>query len=213
MKAVLISIKPNWCELIASGKKTVEVRKTKPQLAPPFKVYIYCTKAYDTLFGKGKPKKLCVGGGRVIGEFVCDRVIGTCPWRLKGETGFCAKRTEEETLLPDMACLTLEEIEQYAESRGRGIYGWHISNLVIYDKPRELVEFEKPWKEWIDACGVWHDIRPCQCGKPCEHALFDDGENAEICGIDYDGENCPYIKITRPPQSWCYVEELQNNND
>ena len=46
-KAVLISIKPKWCELIASGKKTVEVRKTNPKLDTPFKCYIYCTKAKD----------------------------------------------------------------------------------------------------------------------------------------------------------------------
>ena len=70
MKSVLISIQPKWCELIASGKKTVEVRKTRPKLDTPFKVYIYMTKAYDTLFGNGKPKKLCVDGGKVIGEFL-----------------------------------------------------------------------------------------------------------------------------------------------
>ena len=47
MKEVLISIKPKWCELIANGTKTVEVRKTKPNLETPFKCYIYCTKAKD----------------------------------------------------------------------------------------------------------------------------------------------------------------------
>ncbi|MBP5781471.1 MAG: hypothetical protein J6X34_09600 [Clostridia bacterium] len=46
MKAVMISIRPNWCEMIASGKKIVEVRKTKPKLDPPFKCYIYCTKKH-----------------------------------------------------------------------------------------------------------------------------------------------------------------------
>jgi hypothetical protein len=106
-------------------------------------------------------------------------VIGTCPWRLKGETGFCAKRTEEETHLPDMACLTLEEIEQYAGSRGRGIYAWHISDLKIYDKPRELGEFKKP-------CNHKNDC--CTCDR-----------------YDYIGHRC-YDEITRPPQSWCYVE-------
>ena len=76
MKAVLISIQPKWCELIASGKKMVEVRKTKPKLETPFKCYIYCTKpkelfdlSYDVSFGK------------VIGEFVCDQIdeIGYSP--------------------------------------------------------------------------------------------------------------------------------------
>lgn len=45
MKSVLISIRPKWCELIASGKKTIEVRKTAPKLPTPFKCYIYETKA------------------------------------------------------------------------------------------------------------------------------------------------------------------------
>ena len=42
-KAVLISIRPKWCELIANGTKTVEVRKSRPKLHTPFKCYIYCT--------------------------------------------------------------------------------------------------------------------------------------------------------------------------
>ena len=48
-KAVLISIRPEWCDLIMRGKKTIEVRKTRPKLETPFKVYIYCTKIPDWL--------------------------------------------------------------------------------------------------------------------------------------------------------------------
>ena len=59
MKAVLISIKPKWCDLIRRGRKTVEVRKTCPKLEVPFKVYIY-----ETMDG-GR------GSGLVFGEFVC----------------------------------------------------------------------------------------------------------------------------------------------
>ena len=85
MKAVMISIQPKWCELIASGKKTIEVRKTRPKIDTPFKCYIYCTKA------KSKEERLILqpfgyelgglesnltyrGDGKVIGEFVCDRI-------------------------------------------------------------------------------------------------------------------------------------------
>jgi len=50
MESVLISIQPKWCELIASGKKTIEVRKTRPKLDTPFKVYIYCTKDKKNIF-------------------------------------------------------------------------------------------------------------------------------------------------------------------
>ena len=50
-KAVLLSIRPEWCEKILGGEKTVEIRKTRPKLEPPFKCYIYCTLAgSDSLF-------------------------------------------------------------------------------------------------------------------------------------------------------------------
>lgn len=197
MKSVLISIQPKWCELIASGKKTVEVRKTRPKLETPFKCYIYCTKG-ETLLktvnnnflfidhgykdGESLYGLYEVENGQVIGEFVCDWVIGTCSWRLKGETGFGAKRTEKETNLPDKSCLTLEEIKQYAGSEGRGIYGWHISDLVIYDKPRELGEF--------------YTVKQCNACKG--------GYESTACIYD---ENCKVpVPLTRPPPSWCYVE-------
>lgn len=76
MKSVLISTKPKWCELIASGKKRIELRKTKPKLKPPFKCYIYETKwksAIPTFIDEeGHVSYEC--GGKVIGEFVCDEI-------------------------------------------------------------------------------------------------------------------------------------------
>ena len=72
MKSVLISIQPKWCELIASGKKTVEVRKTRPKLETPFKVYIYCSKGFKP--NTSYSYKTWAGYGKVIGEFVCDRI-------------------------------------------------------------------------------------------------------------------------------------------
>ena len=99
MRAVLISIQPKWVEKIASGEKTIEVRKTKPKLETPFKVYIYCTegdalaypclnhKRFDihrvnngTLKGRQMTEKEreqsdhLYANGKVIGEFVCDRI-------------------------------------------------------------------------------------------------------------------------------------------
>ena len=49
MNAVLISIRPKWCEKIISGEKTIEVRKTRPKLATPFKCHIYCTRGRHDL--------------------------------------------------------------------------------------------------------------------------------------------------------------------
>ena len=147
-KAVLISIQPKWCELIASGKKPVEVRKNKPKLETPFKCYIYCTKGrgdclwrwngiwYDTQFPNERPNRL---DGKVIGEFVCDCITplyNVCydEWeRLLGGL----HRIEKE--LVGRACLTEKELHDYAN--GKRCYAWHITDLVIYDKPKYLCEF------------------------------------------------------------------------
>ena len=145
IKAVLISIQPKWCELIASGKKTVEVRKTKPKLETPFKCYIYCTKSNGTLFKRNGNKFLGYSlqnvSGMVIGEFVCNCMTG-----LKADNMVQAYYNNTKD-----TCLTDEEIKKYAN--GKKLYYWHISNLVIYDKPKELSEFSKygfdrfvPWK-------------------------------------------------------------------
>ena len=135
-KAVLISIRPKWCELIASGKKTIEVRKNRPKLETPFKCYIYCTKPSfpheDFLvFDAGKNKvKAFYGGGKIIGEFVCDRIAEI-------------HMTDEgyDFDVPKMTCLKYEEMEAYL-SRKNG-YGWHISDLKIYDTPKKLGEFKR----------------------------------------------------------------------
>lgn len=126
MKSVLISIRPKWCEKIASGDKTIEVRKTRPKLEPSFRCYIYCTVDRN----KKGPKDYCGTGlepGKVIGEFTCDEFI------------------EFHAYSADPACYALfarmapDEIHRYLGDKGG--YGWHISDLKIYDKPRELSEF------------------------------------------------------------------------
>lgn len=199
-KAVLISIKPKWCELIASGQKTVEVRKTKPSAIPPLKCYIYCTKPSfpheDFLvFDAGTNKiKAFYGGGKVIGEFVCHNIF---------PLSFCASDASFFDTEPPMDVpgtgLTDKEIAEYL-GNGKTGYGWLISDIVIYDKPKELIEFWK-WGGGLD------DIRPCQRGKYCEHEYFDYSEDCQACAIDFDGTDCPFLKVTRPPQSWMYVEE------
>ena len=169
MKSVLISIQPKWCELITSGKKTVEVRKTKPKLDVPFKVYIYCTKSGEgNLFKRSGNKFLGYHyeplQGKVIGEFVCDVIYETEPIE---ETQTAIRHYPRPWWYNGADdCLHHTELEDYL--RWKVGYGWHISNLVIYDKPRELGEFHKP----------------------------------ELpTGLRYEDD-----AITRPPQSWCYVE-------
>lgn len=175
-KSVLISIRPKWVGLIASGRKTVEVRKTRPRLETPFRCYIYQTLPK---WGDWNERD-----GRVIGEFVCDDVFMVWP----GYAGNCGDD-----------CLSFDEREAYLGDRMG--YGWHISELKIYDKPRKLGEFRR----WCEPGG---DRRPCQNGKYCHHIRYDYLEDCQCCAIDFDGSNCPFEKVQRPPQSWCYVEKV-----
>lgn len=139
MKSVLISIQPKWCELIASGKKTVEVRKTKPKLETPFKVYIYCTIG-DGAKGDILPQSR-VTCGKVIGEFMCENIDYWHISHLVFE--------QDAKIALKGTCLTKEEVEKYIGYEwGKNIwekpyefFGWHMSDLVIYDHPKELSEF------------------------------------------------------------------------
>lgn len=199
MKAVLMSIQPKWCELIASGKKTVEVRKTKPKLDVPFKVYIYCTKDNTDLvpsriwWKADKTGFQHILNGMVIGEFVCDKI---------DEYPFCPYICEDGTEAPDLSGYAIPTVEgektgmDYGEAEiygnGKPLYFWHISNLVIYDKPRELGEFyhycgDNPKCEGCEA----HYYSNTECGKE------------DYCCSPIEG--CK--PITRPLQSWGYVYE------
>lgn len=152
MKSVLLSIRPVWCGKIADGKKTIEVRKTRPKIETPFKCYIYCTSG-GKLLAHAINAELYLVNGKVIGEFVCDYI-------LEDTKGEYAREFEKES--------GLSIDEQKAYSPNGKLYGWHISELKIYDKPKELGEFRH--------CGVNYHFNPT---------------------------------VTKPPQSWCYVEELQ----
>ena len=124
MKSVLISIQPKWCELIASGKKTIEVRKSRPKIDGPFRCYIYMTKGK---WYKDYKNKNHYGYGKVIGEFICDEIINAIDI---GGNDFYTK-----------SCMNLEEWLKYTDNHKGEMWCWHISDLVIYDKPKELSEF------------------------------------------------------------------------
>lgn len=173
MKAVLISIQPKWCELIAIGKKTIEVRKTRPKLETPFKCYIYETKGKTDVptFVDEDGHYIYEGRGQIIGEFVCDRIQKT----YEPAGGLV------DVVDCECSCLTPREIISYAD--GDFLYFWHISDLVIYDKPKELSEFRGLCKYMDRDC--------CACPY-----------------YDYGIMDCKARTIKRPPQSWCYVEEV-----
>lgn len=192
-KAVLISIRPEWCDLILQGKKTVEVRKTRPKMKTPFKVYNYCTKAPRAGWLRIVPGKGWLRlDGLVIGEFTCDRISTITPpgpFSIRNGVSGC--------------CLTYDEVKEYAgwnniavpHDRLRDLYGWHISDLKIYDKPRDLDEFSRFGFFGMGrsncVCGNWR----CENYEPSENHMI-----PPTCKID----GC---SICRPPQSWCYVTE------
>lgn len=158
MKCVMLSVRPKWCEKICNGEKTIEVRKSAPKEVP-FKCYIYETKGQYVKFTHGALTKYGYGRGKVIGEFICDRiemVNAKC-------SDYGIDLFYHDCLTK--GCLTEREIKEYFNipedkdlkvMKGNG-YGWHISDLKIYDKPLLLSE----------------------------------------------------LGVNRPPQSWCYVEELE----
>ena len=189
-RAVLISIKPRWCELIADGKKTLEVRRTRPRMLAPFKVYIYETRG-DERFGNAAYNSVKIGNGRgkVIGEFICD----WCDVYMRNSA--------------DISELALQSLVQQSDlyvymGEKNYLYGWHITDLIMYGTPKELSEFYR----WWDGT---NDIRPCQNGRNCKHLIYDYSENCQACAIDFDGTDCPFLKVQRPPQSWGYVEKLE----
>lgn len=175
MSAVLLSIRPNWWRLIMCGKKTVEIRKTKPNLEVPFKCYVYETKA--EYLGSDGIRHL--GSGKIVGEFVCDTVD-----KFKVFENGSVQNWNYADL--EKSCLPYDEIAEYV---GKDKYGYalHISDLKIYIKPKKLNEFHKPCSD-IDNC--------------LNKAFREAGESLDKCFDCGCGLN-------RPPQSWCYVEELQ----
>jgi len=181
MKLVLISIQPKWCELIASGKKTVEVRKTRPKIEAPFKVYIYMTK--DKWY-KDYKNKNHYGNGKVIGEFVCDDINTTDVVHGDEEVGWYVNNMHAVK----GSCLDEYDILNYCPKEAT-IYGWHISDLVIYDKPKELSEFYK------------------RCYSGCEKCKYESWDYDLGGGKDIICTVSNKKPIKRPPQSWCYVEE------
>ena len=184
MKSVLISIQPKWVEKIASGEKTIEVRKTRPKLETPFKCYIYCTNDRKVFLDSDCNNKFWTeknyGGehyynGKVIGEFVCDKIYkidaDSVDWIYIAEN-YCKYFYEAK----DLNCC-LSDGELYSYSKGLCLQGWHITDLKIYDKPKELGEFSS---------------------YTLEYTVKDGSKYGRVL----------VNPIKRPPQSWCYIESL-----
>lgn len=216
MKSVLISIKPQWCEKIASGRKSFELRKFAPKEVP-FKAYIYCCKGKPYLYRvddddnfelartlrakvEGYVKDYNEQNGKVIGEFICDKTYPIKAYTFDGGDAARGRWKLIQTFLPAEkehkilfgTCLSTDEMYDYI-GEGKFGYAWHISNLKIYDKPKELSEFKTP---------------PCEkpekaCGTCKYHVVINTPDMYEVDCFVANGR-----EISRPPQSYMHVKEI-----
>lgn len=192
MKAVLMVFDPIDCNLIFNGEKTIDVRKVAPNLKPPYTVYMYMKAAkerfplweYITAYTNSKGE-IVNGSQKVVGEFVCDRVK-----KYDIDLGGNYYRISDEDSV--QACLDQTSLFKYGN--GRDLYGWHISEPKLYDKPKELSEF----RPWCKKSRMTEDNLEMCC--KCNNAFFDED------GVFYD------CGLTRPPRSWCYVEEIKDES-
>lgn len=178
-KAVLLSINPSWCNLIFLGEKTLEIRKTKPNMRDePFKCYVYCTKTKGGWF-KENDGWLEQLDGKIVGEFTCNHLYEITPDSDCLPDGF-----------EDMSGLSREAILNYVGKKG---WAWEISNAKMYEHPKFLLEF-------THYCVLMGNKGVCNFNKVrCNYQIEEWGEaNRQFCNKS----------LKRPPQSWCYVEEL-----
>ena len=158
-KAVLMSIKPKWCEKIFNGKKLIEIRKSRPELNEPFTVYVYCTKEkilgdlvlvksyeFKSMFPNqrvvGVNKNACTPldlslPGYVIGEFTCNKIEAL------GEKDLFEGMDEiSNSFYSELSCVDIDALLNYKGDSSH-IYAWHISDILLYDTPKSLAEFNK----------------------------------------------------------------------
>lgn len=189
-KSVLMSFSPYWYVLIAEGIKTEEVRKSIPK-ALDWNGQIECYMTKDEKSFKRIPKELQekyrAHMGKVGMRFTCDQ-IHTRP----ANTIYMSDAQQIYLGLLNLACLTeLEAIDYMGGQLNRDMYFFHISDLVIYDKPRELGEFRQ---ECDGKCLI--TSKKIACVKVKDKRL-------DIWA------NCDRtLPLSRPPASWCYVEEV-----
>ncbi len=173
MNSVMISIQPKWCDLILRRRKTIEVRKTKPKFETPFKCYIYCTLNGADEFSKKGVSKYSCKKGYVIGEFICDKIITIDCDSVAPFDKETKKYISKET------CLTRTDLYDY--THGFCCFGWKISDLHIYNEPKELSQFYKQCNEICEQCDYFID---CKYGVGKKHM----------------------IPLKKAPQSWQYIE-------
>ena len=208
MRSVMLSIQPRHLAKILSGEKRIEVRKLFPDIRPPFRCYTYCTlNGCNEFFredlegdvaawnrGKWSDRK-----GKVVAEFICyNKTWLDSDIDLEGD-----RHLYNTAFLQHCMCLSEDELFRYlyrGEGKNNGGWGLHISALVVYHTPKELTDFYKP-------C-ISPEFQYCpNCPLGGEYI-----SEAELEALAIDGECSTQWycnnRLKRPPQSWCYVEEV-----
>ena len=148
-KEVLISIRPEWCSLILSGAKKLEIRRTRPKIETPFKCHIYCTKdKHGGIASFQKPDGGYIfSNGHVIADFICDRIIDI-------GVPYPAWSAEMNQDILKAACMSYSEMHSYAGHDT--VYVLHISDLHIFDHSKSLDKYGmiRPPQSW---CYVYSD--------------------------------------------------------
>ncbi len=121
MRAVLMSIKPEWWEKILSGEKDLEIRKTAPHGGAgepepwPLTVLVYVS-----------------GTGCVLGQFLCPGWVKTNLWEY----------------LASRSCVTVVDLKKYAA--GKQLVAWKVDEPEAFEEPHPLAEFglTRPPMSW-----------------------------------------------------------------
>lgn len=201
MKSILLSINPYWVAKILKNEKTIEVRKTMPKCELPIDVYIYCTKEepYIKFFDNKLYRMSDTTGrrkdelkednsylnGKVVAKFTLKEIY---TYNIQDENTWL-DRGFDEVVRKQMG-LTLNELHIYT---GDNIfYGWKIDDLEIYDEPKEVSMFKNYCKNLWLSNKCWN----------CKHLFIPRSPMAK--------EECLRPRITKAPQSWCYVEVFGN---
>lgn len=147
--------------------------------------------------------------GKVVAEFTLNKITKHEKNYIDVEDRLCYNFTGKDVKKAGFVNSDMddwEKLDAYIEfdsfvtnyGNGKPLYAWHIDNLKIYDKPKELNQFQKD----LDC-----DDYPCNKNYDCPHHYYDTSEECWACGIDFDGTHCIFKQLKRPPRSWCYVEE------
>ena len=220
MKSILISIRPEWVAKILNGEKTIEIRRNAPKCDLPVEVYIYCTKGGDILYApngynehywtqKHGPLKWDLRG-KVLAKFVLRKIE-----EIKYHFGYYDMGGWTEQYIHEKSCLTCKQLDDYLQASEKHDetkpspvygYGWHISNLKIFDEPKPLAHFgkDRPPQSW-----EYIGRKPSIIGNPFwqteGNIRFHEVSENEYCF----GTICPITAIMEDGTS-IYVDNSRN---